>query len=538
MATVGTTSTTLNSGASGYVKLTNTGSVTAVVRCGAERVNLGPGGVTTLTPNGAPVTATTVDAGTTTTVTVESIARDYMIGPTGLVEWEDLSPAVKAELSNTYAGLVDADRVLRRASSILPAPVVASRPLVLSSTITDAGRCCRLQHVLVQAADDLRLVFMNHAIQPAGLGDDQDSAIVPIKVRASIEYPSGTWTVVHFPGEDSSRDVTISPGGRVISDPVPVNIPAGTAFWSNTLVVPVSAGAYPICTATVRPGGPEACNPASATDYTTSTNPGSGVGQFLYGPSAIIGMPTSEATRRSTRTLGVISDSFVAPGTGDAYIGNVDEKGWAARAYSGKIGWLNIAAGGEQLQSCWLSTLAKRHKYRMEMVAACDWVIEGLGTNDFAAGSPPTLATFQANKLDLWARIARRGVKVRAHTIAPRTTSTDAWATTANQTAVASTFGPESGSGSVRQQYNAWLRAGAPTVAGVAVTPGTVGALVAGQAGHPLATACLDLASAIEVYEPSTSTWVWPAGSTADGIHPKQAAHTAIAALESLAVYA
>ena len=73
----------------------------------------------------------------------------------------------------------------------------------------------------------------------------------------------------------------------------------------------------------------------------------------------------------------------------------------------------------------------------------------------------------------------------------PRTTSTDAFATTTNQTPLSSE--------AQRVLYNTWVRAGCPisplTLAAVAV--GTASALYAGQTGHPL-TGFFDTAATVE----------------------------------------
>jgi hypothetical protein len=103
----------------------------------------------------------------------------------------------------------------------------------------------------------------------------------------------------------------------------------------------------------------------------------------------------------------------------------------------------------------------------------------------------------------------------------------------------------------VRAGYNTWVRAGCPvTVSGTAaqiaswagvytpVSPGTTGAIVAGQAGHPLA-GVFDPAGAIEINAAGTPTLnggYWPYNaSTAyydsiDGTHPTQQVYAALAA--------
>lgn len=86
----------------------------------------------------------------------------------------------------------------------------------------------------------------------------------------------------------------------------------------------------------------------------------------------------------------------------------------------------------------------------------------------------------QGDLLWLWNQRSTAGQRVIQTTITPHTTSTDGFVTTANQTVHSMTIEAR------RVQLNDWIRAGAPTVSGPPVAPGTSGALLAGQAGHPL----------------------------------------------------
>lgn len=85
--------------------------------------------------------------------------------------------------------------------------------------------------------------------------------------------------------------------------------------------------------------------------------------------------------------------------------------------------------------------------------AALDYVthvIFGLGNNDIAAGR--TLEQIKASHTEAWTHAKLYGCRVGAVTLTPRTTSTDSWATVANQT-------PVSGytTAGIRGQFNAWL---------------------------------------------------------------------------------
>lgn len=133
---------------------------------------------------------------------------------------------------------------------------------------------------------------------------------------------------------------------------------------------------------------------------------------------------------------------------------------------------------------------------RSAIMAKCDYVIVGEGTNDIASGM--TLAQYQPKALAIATWFSATGIKVYFGTIPPRTTSTDSWATLANQTVAASE--------AQRLAINEWLRTIPAPITGI-----------------------LDVAAAVE------TSGKWNVGTTADGIHPKAAGYDAIAtALESV----
>jgi hypothetical protein len=136
------------------------------------------------------------------------------------------------------------------------------------------------------------------------------------------------------------------------------------------------------------------------------------------------------------------------------------------------------------------------------------------GSNDIYGGGR-SLAQMQAAAIAAWGKIAALGIgRIWQCTITPRTTSSDGWTTTANQAVVGAGT-----NNTVRIGFNDWMRAGAPLVDGAAVVTGTPGALLAGEAGHPLAGR-LDIA---DIAETSRNSGIWKVTGgawTADGTHP------------------
>ena len=414
--------------------------------------------------------------------------------------------------------------------SILPAPIAGSRPTWFERFYTDGGRSTRTEHT---AVEEMTLIFLTYG-NYGNIDQEPNSAI---KVRAGLEYPLGTFYKAHFTGEDASRDATIAPGGFLSTQAIAVRIPKGAKYYVNTLVVPVTAGGqYPAGGLSVNPNGNERVT-VGTTDYTTATNPGSTtLSYFGYGPVAITAQLTNPV-----ESYALVGDSILA-GVGDQ-VSNSNETGWGARVFNAKgVPYVNVALSGEDGANWGEGSAVEiaRHRFRALLAAAADKVLCGHGTNDFGNNNR-TVAVVQTNAISRWTQLRRRGGLVYQTTITPRTTSTDAWVTTANQAAVNTRFGPESGNsgaGSDQRIFNQWLRDGAPMLNGVAVATGTnaAGTIRAGSATHPLA-GIVDVAPAVEQFEASTNTWVWKPNMTTDGIHPNVAGHTAIAALASAIMF-
>lgn len=320
----------------------------------------------------------------------------------------------------------------------------------------------------------------------------------PITFSASIRVVSTTCpgTVVSatpwqltFNGRTS---VTLDPGGSVISDleglslapgdvvAIRTYLSSGTAY-SPRQVYGNHAGAY---------GGFTA-----ASDLTASSTAIAGSAGLYYGPAAILGYTDSGANAESVFICG---DS-IGTGAGDAGILYTQPAlvpgGFLMRALSGQAGMINASKGGDLLTWFQATNGSRR---RIRNATRTNSAIIEYGPNDFSGGE--SADTVQAAVLDTAPKIRRMGnSKVFVLTVCPRTTSTDNWATTANQT-------PVSGN-SQRIAYNTWLRAGAPidptTKAAVAV--GTPGALVVGQFRHPISDV-FDVAAQVES---SLNSGVW-----------------------------
>jgi hypothetical protein len=145
----------------------------------------------------------------------------------------------------------------------------------------------------------------------------------------------------------------------------------------------------------------------------------------------------------------VLGDS-IDSGTGNlpAY-----DHGWTEYALNGHgLGVARMSRPGERLQD--IIGISGRDN-RLAYLAPCTDVILSLGINDlFVTAGSVTLAQMQGFATTVIGLLTRRGLRVWLATLLPHTTSTDNWATTANQ----APYNADHAAGGLRSQYNDWLR--------------------------------------------------------------------------------
>lgn len=394
------------------------------------------------------------------------------------------------------------DRVLRAA------PVANNCYSPGSTPLQTAAGTSRVKHTALTACTDLRLVFGGWYTNTF-VDVDQPSSI---PVKAAIEVGSIIYPVT-FGG---ALQGTVDPGGMLTSDPVALELTAGTGFYTRTYASSVSYRGNTWSYTAGNTGGWSSTDQTAAAGGTVADSI-----HALYGPHVVIGAPTD----RSQTSVAIVGDS-IAAGTGDAGVGGNGSNyscfslggaiagGYIARALTlGNVPWVNIAQGGEAAQN--FATPTSRIRRPM-MMSGCTHAICDYGINDLIQGR--TLAQIQADLIAVWLTATRRGCRVWQTTITPVTTSTDSWVTTANQ-AVTSYNG-------TRISLNGWLRDGAPILTGTAVAAGSsaTGTLRAGSSGHPL-RGCFEIADLAETVR---DAGIWKANYTADGTHPTATAAAAL----------
>lgn len=319
-------------------------------------------------------------------------------------------------------------------------------------------------------------------------------AVAPNGTTVKVALQVGS-TVVPVTFRGGVRTATCDPGGRLISDPIGGLWTKGTQLYLRIFNASTSGAAYPNTTPSIGPGLAAFANNkwTKGADIVDATTVGASAGgESLWG-GCLLGRPLNP----SPFVLGAVGDS-ITNGTGDT--GGTGYS-WLTRATAGNIPLFRYTKGGVLAAG----TVATPF-YSMPMLAGCSHVVVMLGSNDLMGSK--SFAQITSDLSYLYRAAAAQGPKIVGVTLPPRTDSTDAWATTANQTIVGTDY--LGGAGSVRSQVNAWVRAGA-------------GGLLRGY---------IEFADAVET---ARDSGVWKAGLASDGIHPNAAGHAAVAAAVDLA---
>jgi len=188
--------------------------------------------------------------------------------------------------------------------------------------------------------------------------------------------------------------------------------------------------------------------------YTGFRSAGQSAANSAYWPSVILGK-----AKKAVKSVGLIGDSVQA-GTGDHGYAGING-GFGVRALTNQLlplfslvenpiyPYVKVALGGEKASQ--FANQFNTNQYsriRLAITELATNVISNYGTNDLS----DSLSTIKANILLIAKWYTDRGIKFFQCTLFPRSSSTDGWKTTNNQT-------PEGGTpGSNRTAFNAWIR--------------------------------------------------------------------------------
>lgn len=344
----------------------------------------------------------------------------------------------------------------------------------------------------------ISLVYANWYVKSsATVGENLPGAATTF--QAAIEYPSGTIAaVVTFGGSSTG---TAADGETIVSDPAAVNIPLGASFFvrtfaSSTAGILYRNGSGGLNNIVGTPVSGEAWTFGVTTPNLVAT-PGPFANQqtgIYFGPTAIVGLtskPTLFIAGDSRQNNGVNYDT-----TSDGF-GLTGEFG---RSFGVSFGALNAGCASERSQT--IATTPSLYAKRLALSQYCSHIVSGYGINDItgAGGATRTAAQLLADLQTIWAQFG--GKPVYQTTIGPKSSSTDSWATTVNQTTDATN--------SERTSFNDSIRYMPSPLAGY-----------------------FEVADQMES---ARNSGIWKAGYTADGLHANQAAQLALVSSKAVSL--
>ena len=301
-------------------------------------------------------------------------------------------------------------------------PCGVSRTLVATyGGHTNGGGNSRTLWQVTSATDAIVVEIPNYE-DPGGLNGPIANAIT---VECSVEYPLGTPRRAFFNGQNQ---ITIDPDGDARTDPVSIGyIAAGTTIAINVFYIPAGGGS--VCP----------LNSTTSTGDTTDTSASS----HVMSPSSI----TSTGFCLAPSQIFAVGSTVTAPAIflfGDSLAMDQEDTGAASDfAFNGAFARAIQTAGGlyalgkfgmngDIIDS--FTSPGARDRRLSKAAAYSTFVIEQW-VNEVMAGSE-TFEQVITKMLTAAVLPGTQGQRVIVTTCTPRTSSTDGYATTANQTPV------------------------------------------------------------------------------------------------------
>lgn len=321
-----------------------------------------------------------------------------------------------------------------------------------------------------------------------------ETNIAPTGVRKA--YFGAAFGGIGAAASTAQANLFVPAGGLAASDFVPLNAAAGSQIGIR---VYTQAGNW---WTDHRFNSNESFRYSAFTDLSAGGTFGAQQGSYAFMPMGCLGHVDVPSVNwviiGDSEETGTI-DGANNLDTGDTY-GDV---GWIERILDVKYPWSNLSTVADQVQ-WWVTESTSHRRWSWYAMAKPSDVLIGLGVNDVnTAGISYANFKIEYKALTDKARALSPGVRVWCVTLVPLTTSTDSWATTANQTVTAGN--------TVRQSINGDLR-----VPATALT--TYGC-----------DRVIDVAAVVEQGGSSAPTGKWNAPNyTGDGLHPSITGHIAI----------
>lgn len=345
-------------------------------------------------------------------------------------------------------------------STVVPLRVVETQGRVATSRNNNAGIdrfAFRFPYLIGADASAIVASFSNWYLDVSSVLDTGNdftilelSAHSPTGVVVPMTYSGGRSELVANGTTDVKSDEILATAFSGFT-----KLTRGEIWWLKGIVSVPSLGGYvPYTTITTAEySGTQQVGYSNAATTPSSTD---AAGQYTVASGAafttinvprpiLLGRPLSDG-----KSYFVVGDS-IADGQGDDATANgIYGRGFLARAMSnyGANPYPCLIAAKPGAESLAFSSSTAKWG---ALAAYGKYAIDELGTNDVTTAVP--VATTQSRLSSVWSTIAAQGAsRIYRTDLICRTTSTDSWATAANQTAASGW-----GSGEARDQLNAWF---------------------------------------------------------------------------------
>lgn len=348
------------------------------------------------------------------------------------------TPATWTDASGTALNTPAGGTIKVGTSSGLPSYLGQVATRCFYNTRLDAGYTQAMLRTFHFARDDISSMQLRWDDKYSGTEAPTGQAT---QIQCAVEYPSGTYTRVTFGGNIQG---SMASNGSLISDATAVSIPNGAKFWLRTYRTnPAGLISGDYCYLNTLYG--EAANVGASIANQVMGGAIATTGFFVSTPTAILAQTQKPSILfvGDSRVVGIL-DPQVTNQTGDA--------GEFARSIGGNFGYINTAQSGATG-----NTFTSNNAFRTSLLPYVSHVFSNFGINDLNGAA--NLATMQTMYGFLWPQLGAPTKPVYQATLPPFTTSTDSWATVANQTVA--TWD------SVRVATNAWIRTQGASLAGV-----------------------------------------------------------------------
>lgn len=465
------TSLGVNIGSAGAPVLFNGASGTPTSLVGTNITGTAAGLTAGTVTTNANLTGPVTSSGNATTIAATSTAGNQITtainAGTGQVNVVNLQTSTHGGFNNgpaIYEGLV------------------ATRGKVPYKLSANTQGMSRSVHFSTQQITGLKIIvpnfWVNGSFVEAGTGSSET-------VTASVEYPSGTYTQIKFSG---SATGTVANNSTLTSDYCLVSIPTATQFWIRMYILNSGGIVYQDQQNTSALGTGGNFGTSGVVDLTMTTGGGIGAANAYVSPMAIIGY-TSNAS------ICAIGDSKLE-GDNDLTSDPNANFGTICKSLNINYGYISASVPGDSLSNFIASSTNRQKAFQY-----ASHIINAYGFNDIWNGA--STAAVLANQLLVQNIGHSLNKKVYNVTVSPKTTSSDSWATTTNQTIASAP------ANTIRVAVNTAVRLGGN-----------------GQDGY------IDLSSAVES-SLNSGKWIVTGAAnyaTTDGIHESTAAELVIVA--------